>query len=59
MSDGDDASGAGEIACVGDDCGWRADLRRPRVRARQDDAWRPTGEDYDVSWTMSARSDLR
>ena len=59
MPDGDDTSRAREIACVAGNCGWRADLRRPRVRARHDDAWRPTSEDYDVSWTMSARSDVR
>jgi hypothetical protein len=59
MSDDDDTSGEREAACVGSDSGWRADLRRPRVHARHDDAWRPTGDDYDVSWRMSARSEVR
>jgi hypothetical protein len=58
MSDDDETSGEREAACVGvTPVGGRTS--GARAYTRHDDAWRPTGDDYDVSWRMSARSEAR
>ena len=58
-SEDEGTPGVRDCRTRGRDGDGRIDLRRPRVRARHEDAWRPTGEDYDVSWRMSARIDVR